>query len=86
MLNVTPNDGFAKVHYGFILKAQNKISESIPYLKVAAMVSFPYTLFPESSEVPFGCGFQLWRLTDWHDSLSLPSLRVHVSQAVHTPD
>ncbi|XP_065751096.1 aspartyl/asparaginyl beta-hydroxylase isoform X1 [Phocoena phocoena] len=33
VLNVAPNDGFAKVHYGFILKAQNKIAESIPYLK-----------------------------------------------------
>ncbi|KAM9690383.1 aspartyl/asparaginyl beta-hydroxylase [Dama dama] len=33
VLTVTPNDGFAKVHYGFILKAQNKIAESIPYLK-----------------------------------------------------
>ncbi|KAM5211591.1 aspartyl/asparaginyl beta-hydroxylase isoform 12-T12 [Hipposideros larvatus] len=33
VLNVTPHDGFAKVHYGFILKAQNKIAESIPYLK-----------------------------------------------------
>ncbi|XP_050019995.1 aspartyl/asparaginyl beta-hydroxylase isoform X1 [Alexandromys fortis] len=33
VLNVTPNDGFAKVHYGLILKAQNKIAESIPYLK-----------------------------------------------------
>ncbi|XP_054984759.1 aspartyl/asparaginyl beta-hydroxylase isoform X4 [Sorex araneus] len=33
VLNVRPNDGFAKVHYGFILKAQNKIAESIPYLK-----------------------------------------------------
>ncbi|XP_049556827.1 aspartyl/asparaginyl beta-hydroxylase isoform X11 [Orcinus orca] len=33
VLNVTPDDGFAKVHYGFILKAQNKIAESIPYLK-----------------------------------------------------
>ncbi|XP_027630100.1 aspartyl/asparaginyl beta-hydroxylase isoform X4 [Tupaia chinensis] len=33
VLNVTPNDGFAKVHYGFILKAQNRIAESIPYLK-----------------------------------------------------
>ncbi|XP_053517008.1 aspartyl/asparaginyl beta-hydroxylase isoform X5 [Artibeus jamaicensis] len=33
VLNMTPNDGFAKVHYGFILKAQNKIAESIPYLK-----------------------------------------------------
>lgn len=37
---MTPNDGFAKVHYGFILKAQNKIAESIPYLKVPAVVSF----------------------------------------------
>uniref|UniRef100_A0A2K6G6J8 Aspartate beta-hydroxylase n=1 Tax=Propithecus coquereli TaxID=379532 RepID=A0A2K6G6J8_PROCO len=33
VLSVTPDDGFAKVHYGFILKAQNKIAESIPYLK-----------------------------------------------------
>lgn len=33
VLNVKPDDGFAKVHYGFILKAQNKIAESIPYLK-----------------------------------------------------
>ncbi|XP_062935498.1 aspartyl/asparaginyl beta-hydroxylase isoform X3 [Cynocephalus volans] len=33
VLNVTPDDGFAKVHYGFILKAQNRIAESIPYLK-----------------------------------------------------
>ncbi|XP_060099699.1 aspartyl/asparaginyl beta-hydroxylase-like isoform X2 [Heteronotia binoei] len=33
VLNLAPNDGFAKVHYGFILKAENKISESIPYLK-----------------------------------------------------
>ncbi|XP_045142342.1 aspartyl/asparaginyl beta-hydroxylase isoform X1 [Echinops telfairi] len=33
VLNMTPNDGFAKVHYGFILKAQNKIAASIPFLK-----------------------------------------------------
>ncbi|KAM6089190.1 aspartyl/asparaginyl beta-hydroxylase isoform 1-T1 [Chlamydotis macqueenii] len=33
VLKLTPNDGFAKVHYGFILKAENKIAESIPYLK-----------------------------------------------------
>ncbi|KFO99618.1 Aspartyl/asparaginyl beta-hydroxylase, partial [Calypte anna] len=33
VLSVSPNDGFAKVHYGFILKAENKIAESIPYLK-----------------------------------------------------
>ncbi|XP_041923356.1 aspartyl/asparaginyl beta-hydroxylase isoform X7 [Alosa sapidissima] len=28
-----PSDGFAKVHYGFILKSENKIAESIPYLR-----------------------------------------------------
>ncbi|XP_074981285.1 aspartyl/asparaginyl beta-hydroxylase isoform X10 [Caretta caretta] len=33
VLSLAPNDGFAKVHYGFILKAENKIVESIPYLK-----------------------------------------------------
>ncbi|XP_073187133.1 aspartyl/asparaginyl beta-hydroxylase isoform X2 [Lepidochelys kempii] len=33
VLSLAPNDGFAKVHYGFILKAENKIIESIPYLK-----------------------------------------------------
>uniref|UniRef100_A0ACB8FDX1 Uncharacterized protein n=1 Tax=Sphaerodactylus townsendi TaxID=933632 RepID=A0ACB8FDX1_9SAUR len=33
VLNLAPNDGFAKVHYGFILKAENKIAESVPYLK-----------------------------------------------------
>lgn len=29
-----PHDGFAKVHYGFILKSENMIAESIPYLRV----------------------------------------------------
>ncbi|KAM4704735.1 aspartyl/asparaginyl beta-hydroxylase-like [Rhinophrynus dorsalis] len=33
VLAMAPNNGFAKVHYGFILKAENKIAESIPYLK-----------------------------------------------------
>ncbi|XP_047205852.1 aspartyl/asparaginyl beta-hydroxylase isoform X13 [Girardinichthys multiradiatus] len=33
VLAVAPSNGFAKVHYGFILKAENKIAESIPYLK-----------------------------------------------------
>ncbi|XP_062377157.1 aspartyl/asparaginyl beta-hydroxylase isoform X5 [Sardina pilchardus] len=28
-----PSDGFAMVHYGFILKSENKIAESIPYLR-----------------------------------------------------
>uniref|UniRef100_A0A3Q3RAF4 Uncharacterized protein n=1 Tax=Monopterus albus TaxID=43700 RepID=A0A3Q3RAF4_MONAL len=33
VLAVDPGNGFAKVHYGFILKSENKIAESIPYLK-----------------------------------------------------
>ncbi|KAM4534351.1 aspartyl/asparaginyl beta-hydroxylase-like isoform 4-T4 [Odontesthes bonariensis] len=33
VLAVAPSSGFAKVHYGFILKSENKIAESIPYLK-----------------------------------------------------
>ncbi|XP_031439869.2 aspartyl/asparaginyl beta-hydroxylase isoform X1 [Clupea harengus] len=33
VLSKAPGDGFAKVHYGFILKSENKIEESIPYLK-----------------------------------------------------
>ncbi|KAL1270787.1 hypothetical protein QQF64_029803, partial [Cirrhinus molitorella] len=33
VLDRAPHDGFAKVHYGFILKSENKIAESIPYLK-----------------------------------------------------
>uniref|UniRef100_A0A7M4FI84 Aspartate beta-hydroxylase n=1 Tax=Crocodylus porosus TaxID=8502 RepID=A0A7M4FI84_CROPO len=33
VLSLAPDNGFAKVHYGFILKAENKIAESIPYLK-----------------------------------------------------
>ncbi|XP_029979550.1 aspartyl/asparaginyl beta-hydroxylase isoform X3 [Sphaeramia orbicularis] len=33
VLAAAPNNGFAKVHYGFILKSENKIAESIPYLK-----------------------------------------------------
>uniref|UniRef100_A0A3Q2YPU9 Aspartate beta-hydroxylase n=1 Tax=Hippocampus comes TaxID=109280 RepID=A0A3Q2YPU9_HIPCM len=44
VLALAPSDGFAKVHYGFILKSENKIAESIPYLKVCRRVnrvSFP---------------------------------------------
>uniref|UniRef100_UPI001CD8A012 aspartyl/asparaginyl beta-hydroxylase-like n=1 Tax=Solea senegalensis TaxID=28829 RepID=UPI001CD8A012 len=33
VLAVAPDNGFAKVHYGFILKSENMIAESIPYLK-----------------------------------------------------
>uniref|UniRef100_A0A8C5Q659 Aspartate beta-hydroxylase n=1 Tax=Leptobrachium leishanense TaxID=445787 RepID=A0A8C5Q659_9ANUR len=33
VLTVDADNGFAKVHYGFILKTDNKIAESVPYLK-----------------------------------------------------
>lgn len=33
VLAAAPDDGFAKVHYGFILKSENKIPESVPYLR-----------------------------------------------------
>lgn len=38
VLAVSPGNGFAKVHYGFILKSENKIAESIPYLRVSRLV------------------------------------------------
>lgn len=40
---MAPSDGFAKVHYGFILKSENKIAESIPYLKVRPAVICTHT-------------------------------------------
>eukprot|EP00063_Salmo_salar_P061964 XP_014036799.1 PREDICTED: aspartyl/asparaginyl beta-hydroxylase-like isoform X17 [Salmo salar] len=33
VLAIAPSNGFAKVHYGFILKSENKIAESIPFLR-----------------------------------------------------
>ncbi|XP_064797529.1 aspartyl/asparaginyl beta-hydroxylase-like isoform X1 [Oncorhynchus masou masou] len=33
VLVIAPSNGFAKVHYGFILKSENKIAESIPFLR-----------------------------------------------------
>ncbi|XP_036372764.1 aspartyl/asparaginyl beta-hydroxylase isoform X3 [Megalops cyprinoides] len=33
VLAMAPDDGFAKVHYGFILKSENMIAESIPFLR-----------------------------------------------------
>ncbi|KAM6953746.1 aspartyl/asparaginyl beta-hydroxylase-like [Aplochiton taeniatus] len=33
VLSVAPDNGFAKVHYGFVLKSENMIAESIPYLR-----------------------------------------------------
>ncbi|XP_052416166.1 aspartyl/asparaginyl beta-hydroxylase isoform X6 [Carassius gibelio] len=38
-----PHDGFAKVHYGFILKSENKIAESIPYLREGLETGEPGT-------------------------------------------
>ncbi|XP_075209357.1 aspartyl/asparaginyl beta-hydroxylase isoform X2 [Anomaloglossus baeobatrachus] len=43
VLKLEPNNGFAKVHYGFILKAENKIVESIPYLKEGLLSGEPGT-------------------------------------------
>ncbi|KAM3927849.1 aspartyl/asparaginyl beta-hydroxylase [Leptodactylus fuscus] len=43
ILSMDPNNGFAKVHYGFILKAENKIAESIPYLKEGLLSGEPGT-------------------------------------------
>ncbi|XP_075682306.1 aspartyl/asparaginyl beta-hydroxylase isoform X1 [Rhinoderma darwinii] len=43
VLSLDPNSGFAKVHYGFILKAENKIIESIPYLKEGLLSGEPGT-------------------------------------------
>uniref|UniRef100_A0A8C2ELY3 Un-named hu7910 n=1 Tax=Cyprinus carpio TaxID=7962 RepID=A0A8C2ELY3_CYPCA len=38
-----PHDGFAKVHYGFILKSENMIAESIPYLREGLETGEPGT-------------------------------------------
>ncbi|XP_073535448.1 aspartyl/asparaginyl beta-hydroxylase isoform X6 [Phyllobates terribilis] len=43
VLSLEPSNGFAKVHYGFILKAENKIVESIPYLKEGLLSGEPGT-------------------------------------------
>ncbi|XP_075923376.1 aspartyl/asparaginyl beta-hydroxylase-like isoform X1 [Petromyzon marinus] len=39
----SPDDGFAKVHFGFILKAENKIAESIPFLRAGLESEAPGT-------------------------------------------
>ncbi|CAL8313052.1 unnamed protein product [Merluccius merluccius] len=43
VLAAVPSDGFAMVHYGFILKSENKIIESIPYLRDGLMSGAPGT-------------------------------------------
>ncbi|XP_009888086.1 PREDICTED: aspartyl/asparaginyl beta-hydroxylase [Charadrius vociferus] len=61
VLSLAPNDGFAKVHYGFILKAENKIAESIPYLKEGLESGDPGT---DDGRFYFHLGDALQRMGD----------------------
>ncbi|XP_069710277.1 aspartyl/asparaginyl beta-hydroxylase isoform X4 [Phaenicophaeus curvirostris] len=61
VLRLAPNDGFAKVHYGFILKAENKIAESIPYLKEGLESGDPGT---DDGRFYFHLGDALQRMGD----------------------
>ncbi|XP_044151026.1 aspartyl/asparaginyl beta-hydroxylase isoform X2 [Bufo gargarizans] len=54
-------NGFAKVHYGFILKAENKIAESIPYLKEGLLSGEPGT---DDGRFYFHLGDALQRVGD----------------------
>lgn len=71
VLSAAPNDGFAKVHYGFILKSENKIEESIPYLRVMlthslahAVNMLTYVCFTNMCCLCLG-GFGIWRSRYW---------------------
>ncbi|XP_062920232.1 aspartyl/asparaginyl beta-hydroxylase isoform X4 [Mobula hypostoma] len=61
VLAMAPNDGFAKVHYGFILKAANQIAESIPYLKEGLLSGDPGT---DDGRFYFHLGDALQRVGD----------------------
>ncbi|XP_033929046.1 aspartyl/asparaginyl beta-hydroxylase isoform X2 [Melopsittacus undulatus] len=61
VLSLAPNNGFAKVHYGFILKAENKIAESIPYLKEGLESGDPGT---DDGRFYFHLGDALQRIGD----------------------
>ncbi|KAI1243409.1 hypothetical protein IHE44_0001014 [Lamprotornis superbus] len=61
VLSLAPNDGFAKVHYGFILKAENKIAESIPYLREGLESGDPGT---DDGRFYFHLGDALQRMGD----------------------
>ncbi|NXS98883.1 ASPH hydroxylase, partial [Jacana jacana] len=61
VLSLAPDDGFAKVHYGFILKAENKIAESIPYLKEGLESGDPGT---DDGRFYFHLGDALQRMGD----------------------
>ncbi|XP_057680550.1 aspartyl/asparaginyl beta-hydroxylase isoform X2 [Corythoichthys intestinalis] len=61
VLAAAPADGFAKVHYGFILKSENKIAESIPYLKEGLESGAPGT---DDGRFYFHLGDALQRVGD----------------------
>ncbi|XP_069771796.1 aspartyl/asparaginyl beta-hydroxylase [Narcine bancroftii] len=61
VLAIAPDDGFAKVHYGFILKASNQIAESIPYLKEGLLTGDPGT---DDGRFYFHLGDALQRVGD----------------------
>ncbi|XP_054478490.1 aspartyl/asparaginyl beta-hydroxylase isoform X2 [Anoplopoma fimbria] len=61
VLAVAPSNGFAKVHYGFILKSENKIAESIPYLKEGLLSGEPGT---DDGRFYFHLGDALQRVGD----------------------
>ncbi|XP_030636264.1 aspartyl/asparaginyl beta-hydroxylase [Chanos chanos] len=61
VLAMAPSDGFAKVHYGFILKAENKIAESIPYLREGLESGAPGT---DDGRFYFHLGDALQRVGD----------------------
>ncbi|XP_028424802.1 aspartyl/asparaginyl beta-hydroxylase isoform X3 [Perca flavescens] len=61
VLAVAPSNGFAKVHYGFILKSDNKIAESIPYLKEGLESGEPGT---DDGRFYFHLGDALQRIGD----------------------
>ncbi|KAM9332112.1 aspartyl/asparaginyl beta-hydroxylase-like isoform 2-T2 [Pholidichthys leucotaenia] len=61
VLAIAPSDGFAKVHYGFILKSENKIAESIPYLREGLESGEPGT---DDGRFYFHLGDALQRIGD----------------------
>ncbi|XP_010902882.2 aspartyl/asparaginyl beta-hydroxylase isoform X13 [Esox lucius] len=61
VLALAPSDGFAKVHYGFILKSENKIAECIPFLRDGLESGDPGT---DDGRFYFHLGDALQRLGD----------------------
>ncbi|KAL7876196.1 hypothetical protein AOLI_G00111590 [Acnodon oligacanthus] len=65
VLAMAPNDGFAQVHYGFILKSENKIAESIPYLREGLQSGEPGT---DDGRFYFHLGDALQRMGDANEA------------------